>query len=203
MKQKLTLPAVLPVDHIRATLVRLAWVDGCGPIQVRITADGVHDLLGSRANLQPTARTARRCAGHSGPCQPRIAGTPAALVNSAFRGAECSTLSSPSPFLRRQARWLKESGFKVSGFYPRDFVGDVCRHGSPNQKECQDRNLHARSIHSSNGWIDRQPIRQARARPATWRLPRQAPPCRGHLPRRPCHTVARSPLAASGAARGR
>ena len=84
MKQRLTPSAALPVDHVRATLVGRAWVEGCGPIPVRITADGVHDLSGlapTCSQLLELPDVAQAVRAHAGQ---RIAGTPAVLVNSAF-----------------------------------------------------------------------------------------------------------------------
>jgi fumarylacetoacetate (FAA) hydrolase family protein len=44
MQQHLNLSAVLPTDHDRAVLIGRAWVEGSGPVLVRVREDGLYDL---------------------------------------------------------------------------------------------------------------------------------------------------------------
>ena len=44
MQQHLTLSTALPADHDRAVLIGRAWVEGSGPVLVRVREDGLYDL---------------------------------------------------------------------------------------------------------------------------------------------------------------
>ncbi|MGE0332380.1 MAG: fumarylacetoacetate hydrolase family protein [Ramlibacter sp.] len=44
MQQHLSLSAVLPTDHERAVLIGRVWVEGTGPVLVRVREDGLYDL---------------------------------------------------------------------------------------------------------------------------------------------------------------
>ncbi len=44
MQQHLSLSTALPADHNRAVLIGRAWVEGSGPVLVRVREDGLYDL---------------------------------------------------------------------------------------------------------------------------------------------------------------
>jgi fumarylacetoacetate (FAA) hydrolase family protein len=80
MQQHLSLSAVLPFDHERAVLIGRAWVEGHGPVLVRVREDGLYDL----SSVAPTCSAllemadpvdmVRECAGG------RIAATTAEVL---------------------------------------------------------------------------------------------------------------------------
>ncbi|MBC7683313.1 MAG: fumarylacetoacetate hydrolase, partial [Ferruginibacter sp.] len=84
MLQHLTLETTLPVDHAQAVLIGRIWVQGTGPMLVRVQADGITSLehLAATAsqllNLPDAAAQVRARSGT------RIADTATVLANSAF-----------------------------------------------------------------------------------------------------------------------
>jgi fumarylacetoacetate (FAA) hydrolase family protein len=74
----------LPADAETALLVGRAWLSGLGPVLVRVTPDGVHDL----SQLAPTASALLELADPAAAVRahaaPRIGDTQAVLANSAF-----------------------------------------------------------------------------------------------------------------------
>ena len=44
MQQHLSLVTALPNDHERAVLIGRVWIEGSGPVLVRVREDGLYDL---------------------------------------------------------------------------------------------------------------------------------------------------------------
>ena len=82
MKDHLLLSAALPIDHERATLIGRVWVEGAGPVLVRVRADGIDELSELAATtsqlleLDDPAGAVRRHVGR------RLARTEEVLLNS-------------------------------------------------------------------------------------------------------------------------
>ncbi|MCA0212644.1 MAG: fumarylacetoacetate hydrolase family protein [Proteobacteria bacterium] len=83
MQQHLSLSAVLPSDHERAVLIGRAWVEGTGPVLVRVREDGLYDL----SHIAATASQLLEMADPVGTVREygvqRIASTAEVLANSA------------------------------------------------------------------------------------------------------------------------
>ncbi|MBP6404147.1 MAG: fumarylacetoacetate hydrolase family protein [Ramlibacter sp.] len=83
MQQHLSLSAVLPSDHERAMLIGRAWVEGTGPVLVRVREDGLYDL----SHIAATASQLLEMADPVGTVREygvqRIASTADVLANSA------------------------------------------------------------------------------------------------------------------------
>ena len=83
MQEHLQLTQVLPSDHARAVLIGRLWMEGAGPVLVRVCEDAVYDISHIAATaselleMADPVGTVREYAG------PRIAETAAVLANSA------------------------------------------------------------------------------------------------------------------------
>ncbi|SDP36874.1 Fumarylacetoacetate (FAA) hydrolase family protein [Rhodoferax sp. OV413] len=84
MQQHLTLASVLPADHSQALLVGRIWIEGTGPVLVRVQADGIYSLehlAATVSQLLELPDVAARVRAQPGP---RLADTAAVLANSAY-----------------------------------------------------------------------------------------------------------------------
>jgi fumarylacetoacetate (FAA) hydrolase family protein len=75
--------AALPLDAPDALLVGRAWVEGLGPVVVRVTPEGVHDLSGLAATTSQLLERTDPAADVRAFAAPRLADTAAVLANSA------------------------------------------------------------------------------------------------------------------------
>ena len=84
MLQQLTLETTLPSDHAQAVLIGRIWVQGTGPVLVRVQAEGITSL----EHLAPTASQLLNLPGVAAQVRAQrgkyIADTAAVLANSAF-----------------------------------------------------------------------------------------------------------------------
>ncbi len=83
MLQHLSLSAALPADHERAVLIGRIWVEGTGPVLVRVREEGIYDI----SHIAATASQLLEMADPVGTVREyavdRIAGTADVLANSA------------------------------------------------------------------------------------------------------------------------
>ena len=83
LQANLTIQSLLPQDHAQAALVGRIWVQGTGPVLVRVMAEGVYDLSGvapTCSQLLELTNPADQVRAATGK---RIADTAAVLANSA------------------------------------------------------------------------------------------------------------------------
>lgn len=83
MKSLLAPSTVLPTDHEQALLVGRIWIEGTGPVLVRVREDGLHDLSPLAATCSELLERTDAAAAVRGFQGTRIADTAAVLVNSA------------------------------------------------------------------------------------------------------------------------
>ena len=115
LQANLTVQSLLPQDHAQAALVGRIWVQGTGPVLVRVMAEGVYDLSGvapTCSQLLELTNPADQVRAATGK---RIADTATVLANSA-EGARDPALPwflAPCDLQAFAAKWAASQAKKI------------------------------------------------------------------------------------------